>query len=224
MLRSVAVLGVDGCPGGWVGAEVTGRRVRWHFAAGGAVAELLERDVDAVGIDMPIGLPAAGTRPCDRAARRQLGRARSSAFFAPPRAVLTAATHAEAVTMARDRGAPGLSIQAWHIVARITEVDRWISPPRQRKVVEVHPELSFRRLDPRVVEPKRTARGAGQRIRALTGPYEVGDLAELPPGVPLADALDALAAAWSADRHRTGAAAVLGGDREATGLRMEIRV
>jgi predicted RNase H-like nuclease len=90
--------------------------------------------------------------------------------------------------------------------------------------VEVHPELSFRRLDPRVVEPKRTARGAGQRIRALTGPYEVGDLAELPPGVPLADALDALAAAWSADRHRTGAAAVLGGDRDATGLRMEIRV
>ena len=50
-----------------------------------------------------------------------------------------------------------------HIVARITEVDRWITPERQRKVVEVHPELSFRRLDPRVVEPKPTARGTGHR-------------------------------------------------------------
>jgi predicted RNase H-like nuclease len=80
MLRSVAVLGVDGCPGGRVGAEVTGRRVR-----------------------------------------------------------------------------------AWRIVARITEVDRWTTPARQQRVVEVHPELPFRRLDPRVVEPKRTARGAGDR-------------------------------------------------------------
>jgi predicted RNase H-like nuclease len=91
-------------------------------------------------------------------------------------------------------------------------------------VVEVHPELSFRRLDPRVVESKRTARGLGQRIRALAGPYDIGDLAELPPGVPLVDALDALAAAWSAARHRAGAAEVLGGDRDGRGLRMEIRV
>jgi predicted RNase H-like nuclease len=58
----------------------------------------------------------------------------------------------------------GLSVEAWHIVARITEVDRWMTPARQQRVVKVHPELSFRRLDPRVVEPKRAARGAGQRI------------------------------------------------------------
>ena len=230
------MLGVDGCPGGWVGAEVTGEaavaggwagagvtggaevaggRVRWH------VADLLDRDVEAVGIDMPIGLPEAGTRACDREARARLGRARSSVFFAPPRAALGATTHAEAVAAARDRAAPGLSIQAWHIVARITELDRWITPDRQRKVVEVHPELSFCRLDPRVVEPKRTAPGAGQRIRALQGRYDLG---ELPRGVPRVDALDALAAAWSAARHLAGTAEVLGGDRDARGLRMEIRV
>ncbi len=215
------MLGVDGCPGGWVAAEVSGTRVRWHHATG--VADLLDRDVEAVGIDMPIGLPDTGIRRCDREARQRLGPARSSVFFAPPRAVLAVATHAESVATARALDAPGLSVQAWHIVARITELDRWISPERQRKVVEVHPELSFRRLDPRVVEPKRTARGAGQRIRALTGPYDL-DLAELPREVPLVDALDALAAAWSAERHRAGAAEVLGGDTDARGLRMEIRV
>ena len=67
------------------------------------------------------------------------------------------------VAACRARAAPGLSVRAGHIVARITEADRWITPERQRKVVEVHPELSFRRLDPRVVEPERTARGTGDR-------------------------------------------------------------
>lgn len=227
MLRSVAVLGVDGCPGGWVGAEVaapgtTGRPVRWHLSP--YAADLLDLDVDAIGIDIPIGLPETGTRPCDRLARDRLGPSRASVFFAPPRPALAAGSHAEAVRLCRAHGAPGLSAQAWGIVARITEVDRWMTAARQRRVVEVHPELSFRRLDPRVTDPKRTGRGLGQRIRALTGPYDVGDLAELPPGLPLADALDALAAAWSAHRHHTGAAEVLGGELDATGLRMEMRV
>ena len=124
-----------------------------------------------------MGLPESGTRACDRQARQRLGRARSSVFWAPPRAVLAAETHPEAVALCRSRSAPGLSVQAWHIVARITEVDRWMTPARQRRVVEVHP-----------------------------------------------DALDALAAAWSAARHRAGAAEVLGGDRDGRGLRMEIRV
>lgn len=220
MLRSVSVLGVDGRPGGWIGAEVSGRTVRWHVA--GTAAELLELPVDAVGIDIPIGLPAAGTRACDRAARDELGPARSSVFWAPPRTALGAATHAEAVARCHAAGAPGLSIQAWRIVPKVTEVDRWMTPDRQRRVVEVHPEVSFRRLDGRVAASKKTARGAGERLRALAGWVELGDLAGL-PAVALDDALDAVVAAWSAARHLAGTAVALGdGGTDARGLRMEI--
>ena len=64
---------------------------------------------------------------------------------------------------------------------------------------------------------------AGQRLRALAGWVDVGDLAEVPPAVRLDDALDALAAAWSAARNRDGAAESIGdGEPDARGLRMEI--
>lgn len=216
------MLGVDGCPGGWVGAEVDGRRVQWHRAA--RAADLLELDAEAVGIDIPVGLPDAGRRPVDGLAAARLGRARSSVFPAPPRPVLAAADHRAAVELCRAYAGYGISVQAWNIVAKITEVDGWMTPERQRRVVEVHPELSFRRLDPRVVESKKTARGVGQRLRALAGQVDVGDLAEMPAGVPLDDGLDALAAAWSAARWRDGTAEVLGGERDGRGLRMEMIV
>lgn len=213
---------MDGCPGGWVGAEVSGRRAHWHRVT--RVAELPDLDVDAVGIDIPVGLPDAGRRPVDGLAAARLGRARSSVFPAPPRPVLAAADHRAAVELCRAHAGYGISVQAWNIVAKIMEVDRWMTPQRQRRVVEVHPELSFRRLDPRVAESKKTARGVGQRLRALAGHVDVGDLAELPPGVRIDDALDALAAAWSAARWRDGTAEVLGGERDGRGLRMEMVV
>jgi predicted RNase H-like nuclease len=137
--------------------------------------------------------------------------------------VLAAATHAEAVRLGKQHAGFGISIQMWNIVAKVTEVDAWIGPERQRTVVEVHPELSFRALDPHVDAPKKTARGTGQRLRAL-GAWVDLDLAEAPAGVPVDDALDAVAAAWSAARWRDGVAEVLGGDRDARGLRMEMAV
>jgi len=221
MLRSVAVLGVDGWHGGWVGAEVEDGTVRWHV---GTARELLEVDADAVGIDIPIGLPDRGTRPCDVLAKARLGKAAAAVFWAPPRAALAASTHAEAVLACKAHDAPGMSRQAWGIVPKITEVDSWMVAERQRRVVEVHPELSFRALDARVADPKRTARGVGQRLRALALWADLGDLADVPGGVGLDDALDALAASWSAARWREGAADVLGGERDAHGLRMRIAV
>ena len=43
--------------------------------------------------------------------------------------------------------APGLSVRAWYMMTEITGVDRWMTPERQRRVVEMHPEVTFRTLD-----------------------------------------------------------------------------
>ena len=80
----MAVLGVDGWRGAWVGALLDGRSVRLLDLAD-ATAVLAVPDVEVVGIDMPIGLSDDGVRVCDEQARdllRPYGAA-SSVFPTP---------------------------------------------------------------------------------------------------------------------------------------------
>ena len=207
----VAVAGVDGVPGGWVVARVAGGRVRWSVV--GSAAAVLEetRGCAAVGVDIPLGLPAGATaRACDVACARRLGRARSSVFPAPPREVLVARSYDEACAVARRLTGRAISLQTFHFGPKIRE---WEAVPTLPEgVVEVHPEVSFRTLAPDVdLAPKKTARGAGQRVAALGRWLDVAAaLGDLPPGARLDDVLDALAAAWSARRLADGTAEVLG--------------
>jgi predicted RNase H-like nuclease len=198
-----AVLGVDGCRGGWVGALVEDGRVSWHRFA--TIAEALLLPVAAIGVDMPVGLPATGRRGCDLEAKALLGRAHPRVFLAPPRGVLAAATYAEAGRLHRElTGGLGLSVQTWHLVPKIREVDAVADDPR---IVEVHPELSLAALGGAGPLPsKKTAAGRAARVALLTG--WLGDLAELPAGD---DGLDALAVAWSAQRWLAGQARSLPG-------------
>ena len=53
-------------------------------------------DLSLIVIDVPIGLLHAGERECDRAARKLIGKRRSSVFPAPIRAMLDAETYEEA--------------------------------------------------------------------------------------------------------------------------------
>ncbi|MBB5957678.1 putative RNase H-like nuclease [Saccharothrix tamanrassetensis] len=202
------IAGVDGTPGGWVVALVASRaRVRWHRVASAAEVVQLTAGCDAVGVDMPLRPPATGYRACDVRARELLGAARSSMFFAPVRAVLGCATYAEACEVSRASHGKAISKQAWHIVAKIRE---WqLELPSN--VVEVHPETTFRVLDPRVTDSKRSTRGVAQRLIALRAFVDVPDvLADLPVGPSVDDVLDALAAAWSAARWSTGESRSLG--------------
>lgn len=205
-----AVLGVDGWPGGWLGARVLGDGVlgdgvQWLLLADAAA--VLAVDVPVVGIDIPVGLPGTGRRTCDLAARAVLGPARSSVFLTPVRGVLAAATYPEANALSRTLTGRGLSKQTWNILDRIRDVDDALGEPPDPRLVEVHPEVSFRTLDARVAAGKKSAAGAGQRIRALSTWIDVAEaLAALPPGPGLDDALDALVAAWSAARWAQGVA------------------
>ena len=206
----MAVLGVDGWRGRWVGALLDGRRVTLQLLPD-AAAVLAVPGVDVVGIDMPIGLADDGPRACDVAARRLLGRAGSSVFPAPVRAVLACDGYTEACLASREAAKKAISVQTWNLVPAIRSLDEALGQPPDPRVVEVHPELAFRALDARVTEAKATARGLAQRIRALEPALDVLDaLAVAPPMVPAVDCLDACAAAWSAARVLAGTAERVG--------------
>jgi predicted RNase H-like nuclease len=197
------VLGVDGARGGWVGALVAGGQVAWHRF--GSISEALALPVDAVGVDMPVGLPATGRRACDLAAKALLGRAHPRVFLAPPRPVLQASSYGEAARLHRElTGGLGLSVQTWHLVPKIREVDAVADDAR---LVEVHPELSLAELGGAGPLPsKKTPAGRAARVALLTG--WLGDLGDVPAGD---DGLDALAVAWSTHRWLAGRARTLPG-------------
>ena len=223
----MAVLGVDGWRGAWVGARLDGRTVQL-LALPDAAAVLAVPDVEVVGIDMPIGLSDDGVRACDVGARDRLRPygAASSVFPTPVRAVLATDDYAEARALSRAATDPprAPSVQAFQLVKAIRALDDALGDPPPDRVVEVHPELAFRALDPRVRDPKGTARGTAQRIRALEQVMDVMEaLAGAPPRVPAVDALDACAAAWSAQRIADGRAECVGdGSRDTRDRPMRI--
>src|SRR3712207_9245453 len=95
---------------------------------------------------MPIGLSDDGVRACDVEARRRLGRAGSSVFPTPVRAVLATDDYAEARALSRAATSPprAPSAQAFMLVRSIRALDDALGDPPTDRVVEVHPELAFR--------------------------------------------------------------------------------
>ena len=219
------VVGVDGCRGGWLAATLhdTGE-LAWEWTTD--VAAVLHSGADAVAIDIPIGLPDAGSRACDRAARAMLGRRGSSVFPAPVRPVLHCTTYAQAREVLAAAGGASMSAQAFGIVAAVRMVDAAVGPNDEVRVVEAHPELAFALMGGGPGLPgKRTTAGIGRRLQLLQTwlPTVVEVLATAPSPAGVDDALDALACVWVACRWRRGEATVVGGDeRDRRGLVMRI--
>jgi predicted RNase H-like nuclease len=190
------VVGVDGWTGGWVAAAVVEKRLSWSVHT--TITDVLSAYPSAlIGVDMPIGLPQAGYRDCDLAARDYLGPARSSIFLTPTRAK-AALWHP---TAAHPIG-ENISRQMWNLLPKVAEIDAIMTPRLQLQVAEVHPECSFRTLTGETLDSKKTGRGVGQRLEALAGWIELPALRDAPPRVPLDDLLDAAIVAWTAQRWR----------------------
>lgn len=214
------VAGVDGCPGGWVGAvwdlSYGAGSVEWRalpLAFGPMLAALA--DCAVVAVDVPIGVPERGRRACDLAAREVLGPLRSSVFVTPVRAVLDAADYPTACAVGRDQEGWAVSKQMWGIAARIADATDTVAALEDgARVVEAHPEVSFLRMTGRVLPPKRSAPGLAERLLALAEHF--GDVPKLLTAAPRPanpdDALDALACAWTAARVLRGEAERLGAD------------
>jgi predicted RNase H-like nuclease len=243
-------VGVDGCRIGWIAAFAFGRGNRVTrtglclFEAAADIVRWRDRQADppVVAIDVPIGLPdRIGDRPCDRAARRLLGRRQSCVFQAPDRALLDLAQKTyEAVRLRIDerRGeapdARGLTRQGFGILPKIAEVDSVIRGEARREewLVEVHPEVSFRALGHRDLPPKRSRAGRDARRKRLADHFpDLDDHLETTAwrrrDVGVDDRLDAYVALWSALRFRRGPEhhLVLGeGERDRKGLLMRIIV
>lgn len=208
------VLGVDACKAGWVGILLSDEPPRALFAA--TIAALVA-DAEAagrlatVGIDMPIGLPDAGRRTADVLAKQAIGPLRSSVFMTPVRAALRAADHATAVAVNTELAGEGVSQQAFGLRHKLFEVEELLRVTRTR-VVEVHPEVSFARMnDGPLLARKSTWAGAELR-RLLLADQGIGLFGDLGPAGRSAgvdDVLDAAAAAWTARRVAAGRAVAL---------------
>ena len=232
-----ALIGVDGCRAGWVVAASDGALSEISFAVVDDLAPVIARaegDAALMAIDIPIGLRDDGSRACDLAARRWLGRPRASSVFpAPCRAALAATTYRRACGLSRRALGVALTIECFNIVPKIRHVDALITPERQAFVREVHPELVFAILSGRgrgLVEPKRTEAGERLRLRLLRRVAPRFDPGAVRATLGLArvardDVIDAVACLVAAQRIALGKAVVLPDgfvERDARGLRMEI--
>ena len=159
----VTLVGVDGCPGGWIAV--------WRQGGGEpsvrvfpAFAELIDAvSEDAiVAVDMPIGLPefsSRGGRGPEALVRPLLGPRQSSVFSIPSRAAVYAETapfttveewyaahrRASGIAMRTSDPPRGVSIQAFGIFPKIREIDTLLrerSVLRER-IIESHPEVAF---------------------------------------------------------------------------------
>lgn len=200
------VVGVDACPGGWVGVVLgdAGVERAVHARTLEALAQQVP-DADGFGVDIPIGLPTDGGRAADAAARDFLGARRSSVFATPVRQALLADTHAEASAVARSITGQGVSRQAYALARSILDADAWVARA-SAPVWEVHPEVSFTvLLGHPAGASKKTWAGLRERLGALE---DAGVVLGVLPGAGRAgpdDVVDAAAAAWSTARLVRGA-------------------
>jgi predicted RNase H-like nuclease len=215
-MADARVLGVDACPGGWVGLALrAGTRAYFAPTIGELVSAAdVDQMVSVVGIDIPIGLPDTGRRRADVLAREIVGARRSSVFMTPVRDSLLAPDHASAVAINRRLAGEGVSMQAYRLRARILEVDAWLRNAlgADRPVLEVHPEVCFATLAGAALETRKsTWAGVEQRRRLLAGAGVelVGDLGATGAVAGVDDVLDAAAVAWTARRYVRGGATSL---------------
>jgi predicted RNase H-like nuclease len=197
--RSPRVAGVDLANRGLAVVVLEDGRVVQAFRCE-TFADALRVDAEVVGVDIPIGIPDAGVRPADIAARRFLGARAASVFTTPIRRVLEAETYADARGVATELTGKSISAQSYGLRRRILEIDEYAHD--DERVIEVHPEVSFHELARRPLLSKKRSDGLAER-RALLEQAGI----EVPAAVPRIaepDLLDATVAAWSARRYALG--------------------
>jgi predicted RNase H-like nuclease len=225
------MVGVDGCRDGWLAVKLRG--TEWWAEVFPTFTELVETHqlAKSIGVDIPIGLLHGGVRACDSAARKLLGRRHVCVFNPPDPRVLGFANRAEASDFLQGLGKNRITVQTWMIVPKIAEVDAFMTPIHQQRIVEVHPEVSFCALNGGNPVQSKKSRMAGFEersalLRAKLG-IESGTRRDLAKAIPRAepdDVLDAIAAAWSARRYATDQASRLPDSeiKNDRGLRMKI--
>ena len=249
-MRMIAA--VDGCQAGWLVAMARG----WPPGAKTLTLDICRtfrsvleitkrRECKTVLVDIPIGLLSAevwkkkGGRECDIEAKQLLKGAAASVFPTPPRECIEffeslpnikfLKQYQQFNGLHKKLTEKGVPIQSFSIAGKILEVDREMTPDRQKAVREFHPELVWKRIAGGVLESKHSAAGMLARLSILaknvTGFHGLSrQLTAVGGGVALDDLCDALiglAAAHDLSKERRLPKGVEP-PRDARGLRMEI--
>lgn len=223
------MVGIDGCPGGWLAVAGSFSQEKGAF---GREKVLREREIKKIlalpaeifAVDMPLGLPERflpGGRLCDRLARKLLGKRRGSIFTPPPRAAFAYEDY-EALRRAGIR----LNRQSFLILPKIRELDVCLRGPLKEKVFETHPELVFKGLCGELPS-KHQEEGLRRRLSCLLETGLFRDLELHFKNIPSRlkrDLLDAYACLLAAKRILRGEAQVIPErpERDACGLPMAI--
>ncbi|MCP4329325.1 MAG: DUF429 domain-containing protein [Alphaproteobacteria bacterium] len=232
----VWVAGADGCKKGWfrVSRDTETAELRFHIIEqANGLLEVLPRP-SVLTLDIPIGLPDAGQRDCDRQARKCLGPPRQSSVFPTPiRPALRATNREEASRITEVRDGRRVGVQSWALYEKICEVDKLLqsSAEARKRIREVHPEVCFwswaggrpmsagkKTLVGRAMRCKLAEEWLGSRV------LELGRGSHLKKHVADDDILDAIAALWTANRiaHREAQTLPKDPPLDATGLPMEM--
>ena len=228
------VIGVDGCPGGWIAVRWA-ETVSHHLCS--SFADVIAMDAAVIAVDMPIGFPQGSGRAAEREVRQRLGERQSSVFSVPSRAAVMCADYREAcaANLASSDPPKKVSKQIFHIFPKMREIDALITPQLQARIIEVHPELAFWAMNgqrslplPKKVKGSPHVPGLALRkaILAAAG-FPLNSLATHAyrrADVGADDLIDACACAWSARRILEGRAVSFPADPplDARGLRMAI--
>jgi predicted RNase H-like nuclease len=237
--------GVDGCKSGFVAAiDHDGALDIEVFPSFESLTHALGPDV-LIAIDMPIGLPRTvgpGGRAAEVAARSVLGPRKSSVFSVPARCAVYAGVrskppdmlerfrNANAIARLRSQSGTGFSLQAFHILPKIVEIDRVIrrTPGLASKVFEVHPEMAFRAMAGGVAcaHSKKTSAGYHERCSLLLSSGFAPEVLtrKRASGVGRDDQNDALACLVVARRLRAGTAMSYPNPPERDGFGLQIAI
>ena len=202
------VIGVDGCKRGWVFVRLENGAfanavVYEDFAAGVGASG----DAAVIGVDIPIGYPPqpAQEHAADGLARAMVRPRGSTVFPTPYPGVLAAPDWKTANDLSHHLINNGLPKQSFALMPKIREVG--CIATQDKRVYEVHPEVSFRALAGHPLASKKQWNGHAERRALLVAagiviPDALGDA-----GTTAADdILDAAVAAWSAKRIAEGEA------------------
>lgn len=167
-------VGVDGCKSGWLAITRSAAGLEFRLLSKIDELERTYSGAERVFIDIPIGLPwpDAPIRPCDRLARKILGRPRKSSVFPVPcREALAADDIEEARRVNETHIGRSIGAQTWGISPKIAEVDSFLlgGGAVARRVREIHPEICFWSLAGRnpMAHSKTTPEGRAERLRIL---------------------------------------------------------
>ncbi len=219
-------LGLDGFRNGWVAVYLNSRQTG-EIEFLDHIDDLRTCRYRMAAIDIPIGLPDQGNRPCDMAARQMLGINRNRVFTGARRPLLAFCKDYKKANRAGKALGAGISRQLFGILCKIKQVDTFMQRAGQGRLRECHPELVFQRLGGRALESKKTDKGRKQRRKILSEYFSNLDALinkRLGTGAKHDDVLDACACAIAARDCARGRKFVVqsGKKRDGRNLKMEI--